>query len=124
MLRRATIGLKWVALIALIVGAFTYAVAGGGGSGGYDCVNHWHRLSWTSTCTPVGSSSCHGGCFELRWLERNCIPGTGTCTATTMTVNRVMYRADCDIRIGPVCDCNTNWQALFVWDSITVPWCY
>jgi hypothetical protein len=68
MLRRATIGLKWVALSALIVGAFTYAVADRNPLG----VAGGKAMAMTSPTLP-GILPCYGVCATetVKKIRRN-----------------------------------------------------
>lgn len=85
---------------------------GGGGGSSHDCVDHWHHLDWAITCDR--NRGCRGGCYKLKWLERNCIPGFGTCTPSTRTVTRIIYRANCQLSNppGPVCLCGSQYTPI------------
>ncbi len=115
---------RWTVVIGVVLGALYYAEAGGGGGGGKEeCSLKRVQLSWTQTCDR--QRRCAGGCFELRWIEKVCIAGNKKCERTTMSVNRVMYRADCEFRPSdPTCGCKSTYTPIGPWDTITVPWCF
>jgi len=104
MLRRATIGLKWVALSALIVGAFTYAVAKGGCG---DCITYRVRMCDESVCGPY--PACSGGCECHIWNYRYCATGTSNFCEGIHTGNVPVdvYPGNCDT--GTIsCYCQVN----------------
>jgi hypothetical protein len=106
MLRRATIGLKWVALCALIVGAFTYAVAKGGCG---DCITYRVRMCDESVCGPY--PACSGSCECHEWNYRYCASGTSNfCEGIhTGNVPVMVYAGYCDVSTSrPTCLCTNT----------------
>jgi len=121
MLRRATIGLKWVALSALIVGAFTYAVAGGSGGCGvckttFDDVKHD-----TSGCTP----DCLGGnCLVYRAFVDTCSGKGDMCRGTQKKPLPVaVYRTGCFPTWGSGCRCQQGGERVPIYTFMDLDIC-
>jgi len=133
MLRRATIGLKWVALSALIVGAFTYAVAdrnplgvaggkaiaitatpeplSGAGWCPSNCQTHTVKVVRRNTCEI--RDWCAGECEYYKYDTQSCEVfriEPRNCKGTITKKRRVkVYRTGCfESPLGCVCDDDTS----------------
>jgi hypothetical protein len=117
MLRRATIGLKRLLLVASVTAAFVWAASAGGiwGPNGMSCVAVDYQ-EFEQYCVQ-NPPNCSGACFSSEpYPSDHCVTSTSSSNCNLRTVDRTVtwYKADCVAYADPYlrlyCACGLVWR--------------